>query len=97
MNWWSTSARTGEYVDDGFALLISHVLEADKRNRTMQEIESPIHNFSHSSSSTSTLHGGKRNNADSTSGAFKIGHREGSRDGVSPGNLWMTQPSGVCW
>lgn len=33
LHWWSTSARTGEYVDEGFALLIAHVLEAERKKK----------------------------------------------------------------
>ena len=96
MNWWSTSARTGEYVDDGFALLISHILEADKRNRLIQEKESPIHSLSSSNSTAPASHGGQGYHSGSPNGAFKIG-RDGGKEGKSPRSSWMTQPSGVCW
>lgn len=85
-------------MDDGFALLISHILEADKRNRVVQERESAIHSLSYNNSSTASISRiGQQYHFDSPDGAFKIGRGEGAREGKSPRTSWMTQPSGVCW
>jgi hypothetical protein len=104
---WSTSARTGEYVDDGFALLISHILEADKQKRKKEEEEDV---FSSTNSSPddniydnkrSIKHKGREGGEDkrnNSNGAFKIGSLASNRHGRG-GESWMGlgESRSVCW